>query len=300
MREIMSAPKSAAELARRLEILNRVPGKMACVYREASGKLHGAQESSMNRAKQMDGAIPSRITRWSGLQSLRAIAAFLVLWAHLKFALGEEWANRFMFIRSAAGAVGVDIFFVISGFVISLVASEKESNWKRFLVHRFARVVPFYWLVSLLLWLPKLVHFDRIHPLQIWNSFLFLPVLVRFAYTNPIHPYGWSLGFEIWFYLVFGASLLFAKKTASVVMVSFLVAGTVLISCILPSMDWFLPRFLFSPMVMEFCCGILIFRFRDRIPQGLVWPVLALSALAFLEVLRTEALGQHLEMLKDS
>lgn len=254
----------------------------------------------MNMAKQTaDGSLPPRVTKWTGLQSLRAVAAILVLWTHLKFALGDDWMNRSMFIRSAAGAFGVDVFFVISGFVISLVASEKESNWKRFLIHRFARVVPFYWLASLLLLLPKLAHFGSIHPLQIWNSFLFLPVLDRFEYTNPIHPYGWSLGFEIWFYLVFGASLLFAKKKAPVVMMSFLLVGTILMSCLLPTMDWFLPRFLFSPMVLEFCCGILIFRFRDRIPKGLVWPVLAFSALAFLGVLRTESLGKHLEVLKD-
>lgn len=234
------------------------------------------------------------------MQCLRAVAASLILWAHLRFAVGPELSERFAWIGSAAGAVGVDVFFVISGFVISLVASNKERDWRRFFVNRFARVVPYYWLVSLVIWLPKLAHRDSIDPAQIWNSFAFFPIFDRTGYTNPIHPYGWSLGFEIWFYLLFGTLLAVLRKQVHVVLVSLLTLGVLMVALVLPQTDGILPRFLFSPMVLEFCLGVMIYRWRDRIPTAVFWPSLLGSGVLFSMVLKTESLGRHLDILADS
>jgi exopolysaccharide production protein ExoZ len=237
--------------------------------------------------------------RWNGLQCLRAVAASLILWAHLKFAVGEDLTAHFAWIGSAAGAIGVDVFFVISGFVISLVASSKESDWRRFVVNRFARVVPYYWLVSLAIWLPKLAHREATDPAQVWNSFAFLPVWDVHGYTNPLHPYGWSLGFEIWFYLLFGTLLATVRKQAHLVLVPLLSLGVLSVLFVFPYGNWILPRFLFSPMVLEFCLGVVIYRFRNRIPEWVLWPSLLATGVLFAWVLKTESLGLHLEVLVD-
>ena len=63
--------------------------------------------------------------RFDGIQCLRAFAVILVLWAHLKFVGGFA---PHPFIASEAGASGVDIFFVISGFVIAMSAELSASS----------------------------------------------------------------------------------------------------------------------------------------------------------------------------
>ena len=85
-----------------------------------------------------------------GIQVLRGVAALFVMFAHLKFNLGipaENTANT-RWLAANIGAIGVDIFFVISGFVIAMTAAKLGDNWRAFLAHRIARIVPLYFTVS--------------------------------------------------------------------------------------------------------------------------------------------------------
>ena len=87
------------------------------------------------------------------LQILRAIAATLVAWSHASNVLVEinptNGALPLLRYR-AMGAVGVDIFFVISGTIITITAAKIKSlaDANEFAWHRFVRVVPYYWLLS--------------------------------------------------------------------------------------------------------------------------------------------------------
>lgn len=236
--------------------------------------------------------------RFESLQCLRAIAALLVLWAHIKFAITHCAISGSPAIRSAAGAVGVDVFFVISGFVIALTASKINNDWKLFLVHRIARVVPYFWVVTACFLLIKgSAYFQHIMPAQVFNTLLFLPVLDFGEFVNPLHPYGWTLCFEMWFYLAF-ASLLFVCKTRAkkVLMVA------LAILCIGFSLfykgKWVLPHFIFSPMVIEFCSGMVLYSFYDRLitkRNAIIASILCVAA--FVGVLHTEALGWYNHIL---
>ena len=97
------------------------------------------------------------------IQSLRAIAALLVFLCHL-FAMEEAHAGRSENLTSfwVNGAHGVDLFFVISGFVIVWVASDARQGWRSaldFLFARIARIYPLWWLfagaTAIMLWIAR-------------------------------------------------------------------------------------------------------------------------------------------------
>jgi len=216
----------------------------------------------------------------------------LVLWAHFRGLLPE--AQQYPWVQTTLGAIGVDIFFVISGFIISLTIDKRESNWRLFAARRVARVVPIYYLICL----PFLLRAAIVRPHEwlqkIWNTLAFLPVLDFNSFTNPVHLYGWTLCFEMWFYLVVTIALIFLpKKSVIGAVLAFFVLG-VLLQTSLYQGSWTFPRFAFNPMVLEFCCGCLIYLFREKLNRWICGAV----AIAFVPLLFFhQQLGWHGEVL---
>ena len=73
------------------------------------------------------------------LDALRGIAVLAVVFFHMT--MGREEAKY----GFKLGVTGVDLFFIISGFVI-LLTLEKTKNWRSFLISRFSRLYPAYWI----------------------------------------------------------------------------------------------------------------------------------------------------------
>ena len=94
----------------------------------------------------------------TSVQLLRFIAAFLVVLTHT---LGEyEWSRPF-------GSFGVDIFFVISGFIIYVIT---DKDFEYFLRKRLIRIVPMYWVFTLgVAAIALLRHVDRLADLPTHN-----------------------------------------------------------------------------------------------------------------------------------
>ena len=113
------------------------------------------------------------------------------------------------------GSSGVALFFVISGFVMTLSALPLRSQAhpiKTFLFRRLERIVPMYWLVTtakvvVLLSIPTL----GINALSSWShivsSYAFVPHLSSNNTFEPVVIVGWTLNFEMAFYLLFGIAL---------------------------------------------------------------------------------------------
>ena len=144
---------------------------------------------------------------------MAAIAVLLVhinLWELHNF--GTFAVTPVMFSR---GAAGVDLFFVISGFIMVFIQPQPivtRDSYLRFIIHRFTRVYPPVWMVMLTLlpvWLirPDLFnHFYHNH-VDILRSFLLLPQ----NYT-PLLGVAWSLIHEVYFYVVVSFALMFAAR----------------------------------------------------------------------------------------
>jgi exopolysaccharide production protein ExoZ len=138
------------------------------------------------------------------LQILRYIAATSVILVHI------ETIPNF-------GGFGVDIFFVLSGFVIALVVSSKQSPIQ-FAISRVSRIVPIYWLLTTLLLIMILLAPQLFPESTIINSNAtnYLKSLFFVPYQDglgikPILAVGWSLNYEMLFYLLVWISLLFSK-----------------------------------------------------------------------------------------
>ena len=87
---------------------------------------------------------------WVNIQVLRAVAAYMVVFHHLIDSWNNYVGTEFAPIYLNVGAAGVDIFFVISGFVMIEATTGKAVSPITFLQKRINRIVPLYWLLSIL------------------------------------------------------------------------------------------------------------------------------------------------------
>ena len=198
---------------------------------------------------------------FGSVQALRGIAALLVVMFHASTHLDER-ATMFRF-----GNAGVDIFFVISGFVMWTVTTRRPTGPAAFLRHRFIRLVPLYWFFTLLLVFAFLAHPATFARLQIT-----LPhVLLSLAFiphtgpgggemaTLPVLGQGWTLNFEMFFYLLFAASLALPSTLQLRATAACLVALST-VGFILPASADAPLATLLRPLLLEFLAGILIAR----------------------------------------
>ena len=154
------------------------------------------------------------------IQSLRFVAATLVLLTHSTFYYHERVSKDWPVWPS--GAIGVEIFFVISGIVMVICSAALPSNAagaKEFMVRRLLRIMPLYWLVLLIkvaitLVLPSVVYHNSYDAVHIIKSFLFIPTFNAEGEIRPIHGVGWTLQHEMFFYLLFGAMMLLGRRAA--------------------------------------------------------------------------------------
>jgi exopolysaccharide production protein ExoZ len=149
------------------------------------------------------------------LQVLRGFAAIAVAFYHTDFRLAGDWHTDF---------TGVAIFFVISGFIMCFITRADPND---FLMKRAIRIVPMYWLCTLLLILVN--HRLRIVNPLFWiksgltidfpRSILFLP-----AEKFPLLGVGWTLNLEVYFYVVFAAALLISRRFAPIIAAAVILA----------------------------------------------------------------------------
>lgn len=143
----------------------------------------------------------------SCIQILRAVAALGVLLFH-----ACQWSG----LDFAVGAAGVDLFFLISGFVLWLSAERGAPSPGGFLAARAVRVAPLYWLwtglSALVAWrwpgMLPVVSLNLRHGLL---SLAFLPHLDPGGGPFPLLPSGWTLTYEAYFYLAFAVALTLPK-----------------------------------------------------------------------------------------
>jgi peptidoglycan/LPS O-acetylase OafA/YrhL len=196
---------------------------------------------------------------------LRALAAALVLLAHSQNFLHARGHVETLNPWIHFGSVGVDIFFVISGFIMVFVSSGKFQQAGAstdFLVRRIIRVVPMYWLYTLLIAALLFVfpqyfsggkHFDSTHFLA---SLFFVPWPNNVGAVKPVLGVGWTLNSEMYFYVIF-AFLLFAPSRLFLPILSLVLLSGIALT-FFPGADIDQLSVIRSPLVVEFLIGSAI------------------------------------------
>jgi exopolysaccharide production protein ExoZ len=151
------------------------------------------------------------------VQYLRAVAALFVVYFHAR--LIERYAFGFHDPAAVFGGAGVDIFFVISGFVMWQIGGAKLLPATNFLKRRLTRIVPMYWIVTLCMFpMPAISRAiaggNVIDFKQLIASLLFVPwpSHVSPGKFTPVYLAGWTLNYEMFFYLIFAMALLLKDK----------------------------------------------------------------------------------------
>jgi exopolysaccharide production protein ExoZ len=201
--------------------------------------------------------------QYRGVQALRFLAAFLVVLCHASEAIATR-SKVADFAVWPLGGLGVSIFFVISGFVMAVSSEalrERDGGWRTFGLRRLIRIVPLYWLVTgakilIVLVAAKYVVHSSIDLIQIVGSFFFLPVHNSDGLVRPIVLAGWTLVYEMFFYLIFALAL-FLKKHPGVY-VSIFFSGLVLIGRVFDFPVGSVVEFYTNPILLEFVFGLFI------------------------------------------
>lgn len=196
----------------------------------------------------------------NSLQTLRAIAAWMVVLHHFaQIFFNFEEGSWFVIFFANYGVLGVDLFFIISGFVIYHSTARKTVTPGHFMLHRVGRIVPAYWLFTLLTALivysfDGLIRLTELDPWFLLKSMFFLPAANPSGIgLYPLLTVGWTLNYEMAFYLVFCLSLFLPKHYR-------LVGVTLGIVCIQMGLSRLGGAFAFysGKLMFEFLIGIAV------------------------------------------
>lgn len=197
---------------------------------------------------------------WYSIHFLRAIAAILVVAHHVP----QYLAGRvdFPIFDFPHGAAGVDVFFVISGFVMHQATRKFGVSSVYFLRARLLRILPMYWICTLLLsslaiFLPSLFKTFSVGPIEAVKSLFFLPVYNNSGYFRPVLQQGWTLQYEMLFYLFTGLALLGWRRHASLISALLIFSVAILIS--ISGLDLYHSAWqFFAPISCEFGYGVAL------------------------------------------
>lgn len=230
------------------------------------------------------------------VQALRGLAALSVAYGHAAYDALQIAAREGRALDPAfreLSAAGVDLFFVISGFVMvwsSRALFGQPGAAQLFVRRRLARIVPLYWatttvfLLALLI-LPQAINTPAPSLVEIAKSYAFVPFQrADDGSLQPIYRLGWTLNYEMVFYLSFAALLWMPARALvaalATIFCALVVAGAVFAPQSAPLQFWT------QPIILEFVFGAgigLAYLSGLRLPP-LVGHAAALAALVWFAV----------------
>jgi exopolysaccharide production protein ExoZ len=210
---------------------------------------------------------PTPLGSLASIQVLRAVAALCIVVHHGLYELDQLAARAGSATRWQSVLpleAGVDLFFVISGFVMVYASRDMFGSTGAiipFLRRRLARIIPIYWVVTalyLVLSFGGLAPLNRVAPsiAEIATSLFFIPFERPDGFVQPVYSLGWTLNYEVMFYCLFALALPLKRAVAVPVVVGILMA-MVMIGHLIPSSTTML-HFWTRSIIVEFGLGMII------------------------------------------
>lgn len=204
----------------------------------------------------------------ASIQVLRAVAALSVAAGHVqRNAILVASANNREFdpILLDLTEAGVDLFFVISGFVMVYASRDlfaAPGGGLVFLSRRIARIVPLYWAMTTIflaavLVSPTLIPVGCPGSAEILTSYFFIPYFPPdSSWMHPVYSVGWTLNYEMFFYAIFACVIALPARRALTVLTAVFCALVVVGAIYRPAPGIFF--FWSRPIILEFVMGAWI------------------------------------------
>lgn len=208
------------------------------------------------------------------IQILRGLAALSVVMFHYRFYLVPDGADRTIPDQLFGwGAIGVDLFFVISGFIMVYVTSDKNHGAKTsvdFIINRLTRILPTYYVLLLFAFLTGGAMSTFHYPEKVSNlisALTFHPYLSEpaplYLPDSGMYNIRWTLNYEIYFYLAFSICLLVKPRLTALctwfllpIALAYSLTSTFTISTHGYNFNSVMLRFLTNPIILEFGVGV--------------------------------------------
>ena len=234
------------------------------------------------------------MTQLKSIQVLRALAAFAVMLAHLQsIEATQSGAAGLLPALILAGFGGVDLFFVISGFIMIWVAGDAAPGPRsalKFLFARVVRIYPLWWLFAAATAIYYLIatgvpwdaemlaNFELTGSDHLIKSFLLIP-----HEAFPVLTLGWTLMHEMYFYLVFAGLLLLPQAYRGPALIGW---GALVVTAMLTGITGFYADTLLAlavyPMTLEFLFGAAVGWLIKSNRIKFAKPVLVLGCVGFV------------------
>ena len=210
------------------------------------------------------------------VQVLRALAAGLVMLVHLEVLTSAAgWPTQ----PALFGHSGVDVFFVLSGFLMAHTTATKPVAAASFFLNRLIRVVPLYWLCTLAVSIiglvrPTFLATTKISASTVAKSLLFVPFAKPNGLVEPVLFLGWTLNYEMLFYVLFALAILSSGgrrvAVATCVIIGLVATGALFSPVSVPA------RFYTNPIMLEFVLGMMLAGLLGQgraLARGTAWAV---------------------------
>jgi exopolysaccharide production protein ExoZ len=215
------------------------------------------------------------------LQALRGLAASLVVLSHCTDTLGKRGLLSETYARrlGMSGYFGVATFFIISGFIIYKTSRQLFGDLRgarEFVVRRAIRIFPVYWIATAV-FLALSPHRAEFSAADIVCSLLLVPHFQALAGNmHPIVGQGWTLQYEMLFYLIFTVGLLLTRRAGTLLTVAALIALVAAGELIMPLSDTAEPltitQYFTRPIILLFAVGIGFGVLEERRPRSFAVP----------------------------
>jgi exopolysaccharide production protein ExoZ len=265
--------------------MKRIPSPLAVLLATTVGSPAGKSSLTKSQSK-----IPD-------IQLLRAGAALLVVLCHGSSELlrtPNAAAIPVLELMSNKGLFGVDIFFVVSGFIMFLISNKRlqEVGYAgQFLADRIIRIVPLYYLVTTLMicvtiFAPEFKHNNPLNIEYILSSYCFVPTINPITKEyQPILGIGWTLNYEMFFYSIFAFGILVFRRRAFYAIIAILI-GSYIIGRVF-HVNQIVFQSWTKSIILEFMFGIFIARLYTsswRLPGLIAALLVAGGAIVWMSV----------------